>query len=177
MSQAEAGARSKLAIRLLPLGPYDANRVAHIRVAPEQVKFSGQPADAFAKGEAGVDLHAIALEDGPLVGFFKIDTAYATRMGFAARGELGLRGFLIDRDRQGQGLATTATWALPAYLAHRYPGAPALVLTVNCANPAAIASYLKGGFTDTGQLYAGGGAGPQHVMRMGLASRTAARSA
>lgn len=168
MSQAPAGARSKLAIRLLPLGPYDANRVAHIRVAPEQVKFSGTPSDAFATAEPGVDLHAIALDGGPLVGFFKIDTAYTTRMGFAAPGELGLRGFLIDRESQGQGLATAATRALPAYLAERYPDAPAIMLTVNCANPAAIACYLKGGFADTGQIYAGGGAGPQHVMRMVL---------
>lgn len=43
-----------------------------------------------------------------------------------------------------------------------------MVLTVNARNPAARAVYLAGGFADTGELYLGGPAGPQHVMRLPL---------
>jgi hypothetical protein len=35
-------------------------------------------------------------------------------------------------------------------------------------NPGAIRAYLKGGFTDTGEVWPHGEAGPQHVMRLAL---------
>ena len=81
---------------------------------------------------------------------------------------LGLRAFLTDGARQGQGLATAAIHALPAYLHGKNPTAPARYLTVNLASPAAIRAYLNGGFTDTGQIRPHGTAGPQHVMRLPL---------
>jgi len=43
-----------------------------------------------------------------------------------------------------------------------------VVLTVNHRNPAAIATYLKGGFAQTGQDYLDGPFGPQHVMVLGV---------
>jgi hypothetical protein len=41
-----------------------------------------------------------------------------------------------------------------------------VVLTVNHRNPAAIATYLNGGFVQTGHNYLGGLFGPQHVMEL-----------
>lgn len=163
-------------VRLFPLGLDEADRVAHLEVTPEHERYAGRPAAAFTAAEDGVDLHAIARAgDAAVIGFFKIDRLYPWRMGFARQGDLGLRGFVIDRMRQGEGLGTAAVRALPAYLAEHYPDFPAIALTVNCANPAAIACYLNGGFSDTGQTYAGGGAGPQYVMRMALGTRPAVR--
>ena len=49
-------------------------------------------------------------------------------------------------------------------LRHRHRDRHLLVLTVNVANPAAIAAYLRAGFVDTGELFHGGSAGAQHIM-------------
>jgi RimJ/RimL family protein N-acetyltransferase len=49
-----------------------------------------------------------------------------------------------------------------------FPRARTLVLTVNVRNPAARAVYVRGGFVDAGELYLGGSAGPQHVLRLHL---------
>ena len=51
----------------------------------------------------------------------------------------------------------------------RHPGIERLVLTVNLRNAAAISTYLKAGFQDTGALYHGGDSGPQHVFALPLA--------
>ena len=157
-------------LTLCPIGPDDYDRVAHLRVAPDQLKYSGSVAEAFAAGEPEVDFHAICLETRP-VGFFKIDRAYAVAHPFARAGEPGLRAFLIDLDHQGQGLATRGLRALPAYLPRHYPDAESLVLTVNMSNTAASRCYLKAGFVDTGEIHTGGLAGPQHVMRLTLRER------
>ncbi|MEW2911311.1 GNAT family N-acetyltransferase [Leisingera sp. JC11] len=145
----------------------DFDLVAHIRVQPDQVRFSGTVAQAFEEDEEGVDFHAV-LSSGDVVGFFKIDRLYHETYEFARPDELGLRAFMIDRNEQGKGYATAAVSALAAYLPSRYPDRLAAVLTVNLQNPAAVRCYLKGGFQDTGDLYPHGIAGPQHILRMDL---------
>lgn len=152
---------------LRPLGRGDFGIVSEIDVAPEQLKFSGSVSEAFEADEDDVDFHAI-FHDGQAVGFFKIDRHYCQTITLAGPGDLGLRAFLIDVKAQGKGIATSAVRALRPYLRKTYPGAPAVMLTVNKVNPAAIACYLKGGFVDTGQTWLKGEAGPQHVMRMAL---------
>ncbi len=154
-------------VRLEPLARRDFDRVSHLVVAPEQEKFSGTVADAFATVDAMVDFHAIRLEQ-TIVGFFKIDRGYAERHHFAAPDELGLRAFLIDLSHQGKGIATAAVRALPPYLQARYPTTRSVVLTVNMSNPAAKSCYRNGGFQDTSEIYEGGIAGAQLVMRMSL---------
>ena len=154
-----------MSLRLEPLAADEQSRVAHIAVAEEQRVFSGTVAEAFARTSDGVDFHVILSEDQP-VGFFKIDTGYPETHPFAPQGSLGLRAFMVDHRMQGQGIATGAVALLPAYLATRYTGAETLFLTVNKRNPGAIRAYLKGGFTDTGQEWLGGDAGPQHIMHL-----------
>lgn len=158
-------------ITLAPV-PLDApHLVAGLRVTPEQEVFSGQVSDAFETLDPEVDFHCILSDEQP-VGFFKIDRAYARRVPVVPRGALGLRAFLIDHRAQGKGYATQAVTALPAYLPALYPSARCLCLTVNLANPAAIRSYLKGGFRDTGIIWPHGQAGPQHVLRLDLPKGT-----
>lgn len=150
-----------------PLGRGAFARVAHLTVAPAQERFSGTVTDAFGADEPDVDFHAICL-GADAVGFFKIDRDYARRHHFAGARDLGLRAFLIGRAYQGRGIGAAAVRALPGYLAAHYPEARGVVLTVNMSNPAAKACYRNGGFADTGEIYEGGQAGPQLVMRMGL---------
>ncbi|MFK7835345.1 MAG: GNAT family N-acetyltransferase [Sulfitobacter sp.] len=155
------------ALTLAPLTQNDLPRVAHVRVAADQLIYSGSVEEAFEAAEAGVGFHGIFLDEDA-VGFFKIDRGYAARFPFVPTGSVGLRAFMVDLAHQGQGIATRAVAALPAYLRREYRGAAALYLTVNKVNPGARRAYLKGGFVDTGQEWPHGDAGPQHVMRMTL---------
>jgi RimJ/RimL family protein N-acetyltransferase len=156
-------------VTLTPIGRDDFDRVAGIRVAPEQERFSGTVAEAFASDETGIDFHAILLA-GRAVGFFKIDRNYSQRHDFPKPGELGLRAFMIDRNIQGRGIATAAVAALAPYLNTHYPLNESIVLTVNMVNPGAVKCYLKGGFHDTGEVNPQGDAGPQHILRLNLST-------
>jgi RimJ/RimL family protein N-acetyltransferase len=156
-----------LSVTLIPLTQADRERVAHLRVHPDQQRFAGSVAEAFDAPQPDVDFHAI-LSEGIPVGFFKIDRSYPAAHGFAEAGDLGLRAVIVDMAAQGKGIGTAAMRALPAYLRDLYPEARRLWLTVNLQNPAAIASYRKGGFHDTGAIWPHGSAGPQHIMRLPL---------
>ncbi|MFU8864988.1 MAG: GNAT family N-acetyltransferase [Rhodobacterales bacterium] len=155
-----------MSVTLSPLTAADQKKVAHLAVRPEQLRFSGTVAESFAD-DAHADFHAILQGDLP-VGMFRIDRGYHAVHGFAEPTDLGLRTVIVDAAYQGQGLGTAAMRALPRYLQTHYPQARRLWLTVNLQNPAAIASYRKSGFQDTGAIWPHGGAGPQHIMRLML---------
>ncbi len=156
-----------MTLTLFGLASKEQPRVAHLRVAPDQIRFSGTVAQAFETAETNVDFHGIA-KDSSVVGFFKIDRGYSAKYDFATPTDIGLRAFLIDLGQQEKGHGTTACRALPAYLNPLYPQAKTLWLTVNVINLAAVRSYRNGGFDDTGQIWPHGEAGPQHVMRCAL---------
>jgi len=155
-------------IRIVPIQLSDWDRVAHLTVSEPQRAFVSTMAELY--DIAAPDFHFHAIEaDGVVVGFFNLDIAYGERYDFAEPGELGLRSFLIDGAQQGRGYGKAACLALVSYLQRHYPSHPAIVLTVNCRNPGAYKAYRSAGFDDTGELYHGGAAGPQHIMRMTLA--------
>ncbi|UWQ52730.1 GNAT family N-acetyltransferase [Leisingera caerulea] len=156
-------------LSLRPVARSEFDLVSRIQVEPDQVRYSGTVAQAFEENEEGVDFHAI-LDSSRAVGFFKIDRLYHETYEFAQADELGLRAFMIHSDDQGKGYATAAVAALKAYLPACYPDRRAVVLTVNMQNPGAVRCYLKGGFADTGGINPHGLAGPQHILRMGLAA-------
>lgn len=156
-------------IRLAPLSAQDLPRVAHIHVEPAQEIFCGTVAEAFETAEPNVDFHAILSGDHP-VGFFKLDRAYAVKHPFAAVDDLGLRAYMIDAASQGRGHGTAALRALPGHVRQHYPDRRTVWLTVNFQNRAAYACYLNAGFTDTGETWPHGGAGPQHVMCLPIAA-------
>lgn len=78
-----------------------------------------------------------------------------------------LRGFLIDRRHQGQGLgtlaATSAVEAASKLTLRRGTREAGVVLSVNEGNPAGLSAYLAAGFEDHGQ-YLGGSSGPQRTL-------------
>ncbi|SIS81099.1 GNAT family N-acetyltransferase [Paracoccus saliphilus] len=156
-----------MTISLHPLDRRDAGRFAHIAVRPGQERFAGTVDAALVEPEATVDLHEIR-EAGGVVGLFKIDRAYHLRHDFAQADHLGLRGVILDQKRQGRGLGTAAMTALKGYLPPAYPGKARVWLTVNMANPPAIAAYRKAGFVETGDIWPHGSAGPQLIMFMPL---------
>lgn len=145
------------------LSQADAGAYGRITLPPEQVVFGGSPQTAFESLPQTMDLYGI--EDGGPLGLFRVDRGYSA-YDFAAPDEVGLRYFIVDHAQQGRGVAGAALAALPAMLTRDYPAARSIALTVNCRNAGAYRVYERAGFEDTGALYHGGGAGPQHVMRM-----------
>lgn len=154
-------------IELRNISKQDFDLVQHIQVSGDQAIYAGTIKQAFDTDEDAVDFHAV-FDGARAVGFLKIDRSFGTNNGFAHTGELGLRAFKIDSAEQGKGFGLAAARALQGYLPLYYPTAPSVVLTVNLANPAAYACYRKAGFADTGELFTGGPAGSQHIMRMML---------
>ncbi len=156
-----------MTISLEPLDKAEIARVMHLELGEDQLDFVGRIEDMTTRDDPGEDFYVI-LQDGVVVGFFKLDRGYPQNYPFAAPMELGIRGVLIDRKWQGQGIGAAAMAAIPAYAAARYPEASGLVLTVNCNNPAARKVYETAGFCPSDELYLGGRAGPQFILRHAL---------
>ncbi|HEY0505114.1 MAG TPA: GNAT family N-acetyltransferase [Lysobacter sp.] len=156
-------------VRVAPIVDPDeaaACAVRRLRVAQDQVRFVGDT--AFNLGDTLRDPMSEAMAvyaDDDVVGFYRLDFAPNAVVGrsLGAPG-VGLRAFVIDRQQQGRGYGAQAMRACCEDLRQRHPDRALLVLTVNVANPAAIAAYLRAGFIDTGELFHGGSSGAQHIM-------------
>lgn len=143
--------------------------VAELELAPEQLDFVGDPLRMMmAALEDGTRYPHVIESGGAAVGVLTLQQGAATLAGWADDDSVWLlRGFLIDRRRQGRGLGTAA--AVSAVKAARNltrrsgSGESGVVLSVNVRNPAGQAAYLRAGFSDVGE-YLGGRAGPQRVM-------------
>jgi len=150
----------------------DTSRAAAIAltVHPDQAAFVGRVADSLADvavcpGSEGLAL----LEDGRVVGYVRIDrTASALGDHPLADGAVALRSFLIDAGLQGRGLGTRALDAIARYVSRRHPDRERIVLSVNVRNEGAVRAYRRAGYRDSGALYHGGPAGPQHVLWLPL---------
>lgn len=153
------------------VSPMLAPAVRALQVAPEQLQYVGQTAYNLEQTRLDRNSEAMAvLADERVVGFYRLDfsvTAIAGRP--LGEPSVGLRAYVIDQREQGRGYGTAAMRACADDLRRRYPERRLLALTVNVRNRAAYGVYLKAGFSDTGELYHGGSAGPQHLMLLRLA--------
>jgi len=138
-----------------------------VQVHDDQVVFSGQPVEALDEPADDMDIHVIC-EGTDVVGMFRIDRRYHKDYPFADPATPGLRTFIIDRNRQGRGIAKACCAQMAGYLSATYPKMRAIYLTVNLRNPAARRVYLAGGFIDTGAQWPHGEAGPQNILRLDL---------
>jgi len=155
-------------IHVQPVTPALATSLRGLRLEPAQRAFVGDPALnlALAQQDAGCEAMAILADDAP-VGFYRLDASARAVAGREHPG-LGLRAFAIDVAVQNRGYGTRALLAACADARARHPDAALLVLAVACANRGAIATYRKAGFVGTGELVAGGVAGPQQLMLRAL---------
>ncbi|MFQ1700060.1 GNAT family N-acetyltransferase [Loktanella agnita] len=163
------------AVTLTRLTPALADDLRRVTVTDDQVVFSGQPAEVIDLADPLIDVHVI-LYDDQVAGMFRIDRGFHQHHRFAASTQLGLRTFLIDQRFQGRGIAKACAAQLHSYLSAQYGAAEAIVLTVNLRNPGARQVYLSGGFIDTGAQYMDGGAGPQNILTLPLATPTDAET-
>jgi RimJ/RimL family protein N-acetyltransferase len=150
-------------VKIQKLDSSHTDELMQIRLKEEQIKFAGTAEEFLASASESTHLHIIK-NDNTLIGFFKIDTAFSEHFSFCPKTALGLRAFVIDSKCQGNGFGTEAVKSLLPYLHDKYTDYSSIYLTVNCKNPAARACYLKGGFSDNGDKYLGGPAGPQHIL-------------
>ncbi|MDQ1057925.1 GNAT superfamily N-acetyltransferase [Arthrobacter globiformis] len=161
---------------LIPLRDLDADAraiqlgaVAELELAPGQQEFVGDPLRMMLAGlEDGSRRPYVIEAGGRAAGVLTLQSGAARLAGWPDDDSAWLlRGFLIDRRRQGQGLgqaAASAAVAAAAKLTVRLGGGQAgVVLSVNERNPAGRGAYLKAGFADKG-VYLGGEAGPQRTM-------------
>ena len=156
-------------VSLSPLKPKMVTALRAVTVRPEQVVFSGQPAEVLDDPAPDMDIHVV-LSDQIVVGMFRIDHGYYTRYPFASSDTPGLRTYLIDEGMQGRGISGATCKLLKPYLAEQYPSARAVFLTVNLRNPVARKVYMRGGFVDIGEEWPWGDAGPQNILRLDLHS-------
>jgi len=136
---------------------------------PEQQDFAAPAVESLPLGDRDPGRVSVAIVvDGVPVGMFALDRAGYFREFDNDPCAVLLRAFYIAPKHQGSGYAKEAVSATRAFVQQRLPDVKRVVLTVNHRNPAAIATYLKGGFAQTGQDYLDGPFGPQHVMVLGV---------
>jgi len=146
-----------------------APQVRALRVAPDQYSFVGDVEFNLVDAQRDPRSDAMAiLADDEVIGFYRLDYAPTIVAWKPVPASVGLRSFLIDRRYQGHGYGTAAVEACCADVRRRHPERRLLALNVNCMNRGAIRAYRKAGFVDTGELYFGGSAGPQHLMLRSL---------
>jgi GNAT superfamily N-acetyltransferase len=147
--------------------------VAGLELGEGQRKFVGDPLRMMLVGLEEDSRFPYVLDaDGAAVGVATLQAGAARAAGWADDDSAWLlRGFLVDRRRQGRGVGAAGAVAavreaarLTAALDGDQRG---VVLSVNEANPAGQAAYRKAGFEDRGQ-YLGGDAGPQRIMYRGF---------
>ncbi|WP_226643569.1 GNAT family N-acetyltransferase [Microbulbifer variabilis] len=141
--------------------------VLRISLPPDQLQYVCTPESFISDRSDTTHLYLIKMGD-EIIGFFKVDLAYSTSYSFCPEDGLGLRAFAIDMACQGRGIGVLSVNSIVDYLAKAYSNYATVYLTVNCNNLKAIRCYKKCDFLDTGDLYLGGTAGPQHVLRRSL---------
>ncbi|WP_246848794.1 GNAT family N-acetyltransferase [Pseudarthrobacter sp. NIBRBAC000502772] len=143
--------------------------VANIELGPGQSSFVGDPLRMVLAGlEEDSRFPFVVEAAGYAVGVLTLQAGAARLAGWPDEDSAWLlRGFLIDRRHQGQGLgplaATSAVEAAAKLTARRGTHEAGVVLSVNEANPAGLSAYRTAGFMDQGQ-YLGGSSGPQRIM-------------
>jgi len=143
--------------------------VAGLELAPGQGDFVGDPLRMVLTGLAEDARRPYVIEaGGDAVGVLTLQRGAASLAGWPDDSSAWLlRGFLIDRRRQGRGLgplaAAAAVEAAAKVTAREASGEAGVVLSVNESNAAGLSAYRNAGFVDYGQ-YLGGSSGPQRTM-------------
>ncbi len=146
----------------------DRNQAAALSVGSSQLQFVDSMLVALKATAPHRESYVIESDDA-IVGFFQIDTRSPA---FVRQPLLELCQVVIDQKHQGRGYGRRLILLLPAFLRQYYPDSSGVVLTVNCRNKSAYHVYVAGGFHDTGEIFAGGPSGPQHIMSISWSGLT-----
>lgn len=152
-------------LTLAPLPGSETGRVLHLELPDHQEPFVGAIAEMAADPDPAQDFHAVSA-NGQVIGFFKVDTDFSTRIHRLPTGAHGVRGILIGGQYQGHGYGRRFLEALPNYLKSHYPNA-GFWLSVDQGNELATRLYLGTGWRVDGDPFEGR-SGPEWVMRLDL---------
>ncbi|MCG7549274.1 GNAT family N-acetyltransferase [Pseudoalteromonas sp. Of7M-16] len=151
-------------ITITKLSEKHLEQVKAIQIEDNQVEFAGIASEFLNDICDTTHLHVIEHQD-KVIGYFKLDLAYAQKYDFCPKDAVGIRAFVIDKRQQGKGYGKKAVHALFPYVSDFYPEYRQIYLTVNCRNNLAYQCYKKAGFEDTNEKYLGSPAGPNYIMK------------
>ena len=152
-------------VTLAPLAEDTLAPVQALAVKPFQSVFSGRPADFMQAPEAGFDPHTI-LKEGEVVGMFRIQTNFHMTHTFANSDTPAITNWLIDQDKQGQGMGTESARMMQDYLRGATKMARGCYMLVHQRNEGGYRAATRGGWTDTGIEHTLAITGPQHILWM-----------
>lgn len=107
------------------------------------------------------------------IGFFTLNyfcniAVQADPVYFGGEQDCRVESFMIDKRYQGKGYGKAAINEIIKLLHKEQLHIKGIKLSVNFLNKGAKLFYAKCGFKDTGSVYDGGLAGPQHIYRLDL---------
>ena len=148
--------------------------VVDLAPADHQLVYSGRAAETLPEADADpFRTPFAAVHDGQMIGYGVLDRSpllLALLPVDPARTVL-LRAFYLDLRFQGRGLGRAAIAGVGPLVQDLWTDVDHVTLTVNLTNVRAREAYLAAGFYDVGERYAGGSAGPQHVLHLTIPRR------
>ena len=148
-------------LKLRRMSESDRARVSSITVSAGQLVFVDPIRETLSTADPDRHCHVMVAAE-TVVGFFQVDYSSSHR---TLPDLLEVHEVQIDAAHQGKGHGRAFATSLVEFLTGEYPEAGGACLTVNLRNLHAYRLYKLAGFRDTGEIYAGGRSGPQHIMR------------
>ena len=153
-------------LKIASLNPGDFKEFSKISLLKDQAGFIepiGGVLERFKGSNAETNVYlAGARCDGCAAGIIVVTPTYETaKLQSAVSSLCWIDTLAVDKEFQRRGVGRKLLEHTIKSLQGRYD---ALCLTVNVRNESAKAMYLNFGFQDSGELYLGGTAGPQHIM-------------
>jgi len=153
------------------------NLIKEIHVSSSQSSFISPPTKVLTLirevGDTKINIPFKIESSDQIIGFFTLNffcpiAVQADPLYFGGKKDCRLETFMIDERWQKQGFGKAAIREIREFLAKNHPQIKGLKLSVNFLNEGAKLFYKKCGFKDTGKVYEGGPAGPQHIYRLDL---------
>lgn len=143
--------RKEVTLRL-----YTSDVTVNYSLPSDQLQYTGLPKDIIRRDAKDPLKHLVIIYVREKVaGFFELDESNERKKYTDNPNVLLLRGYSVDPDFQGRGIATGSIYALPEFIRHHFPHIDEVVLGVNAKNTPAQHVYKRAGFVDTGQRFTG----------------------
>jgi len=134
------------------LHPYTSKVTIEYSLPSDQLEFTGLPQDIIERDAKNPDKHLIIIKArDEVAGFFELDESDDRKLYSNNPKALLLRGYSVNPEYQGRGIATGSIYALPGFVQKEFPEFNEVVLGVNARNLPAQRVYRKAGFEDTGR--------------------------
>ena len=148
-------------LKLRRMSESDRSQASTITVSAGQLDFVDPIKETLSAADPDRHCYVMVVAE-TVVGFFQVDYSSSHRI---LPELLAVHEVQIDAAHQGKGHGRAFATSLIDFLIGEYPEDRGACLTVNLRNLRAYRLYKLAGFRDTGEIYAGGRSGPQHIMR------------